>query len=201
MSQQRPSPPPKGVPRPGSAGADRPGKDDEGARVQPASDGVRPQTAAPIPAAATTVVPGRPADSRAAVGSLAVAPPVGTPVQRMRRLRLTVTRVDPWTVMRMAFLLSLAAAVITVVAIMLLWGLLAGAGVFSSVEGTVNDVVGSGSVAITQYFGFGRIFTFSLVVASVDVILITALATLGAFLYNLAASLVGGVEVSVTEEP
>ncbi|MFZ0322725.1 MAG: DUF3566 domain-containing protein [Actinomycetes bacterium] len=125
----------------------------------------------------------------------------GVPVQRTRRARLTVSTLDPWTVMRMAFALSVALAVISVVAIMLLWGLLAVAGVFSSVTSTVDDLVGQGAVSITEIFGFSRVFMFSLVVAAVDIVLVTALATLGAFLYNLAASLVGGVEITVSEEP
>jgi hypothetical protein len=102
--------------------------------------------------------------------------------------------------MRMSFLLSLAVAVITVVAVLLLWSLFAAAGVFTSLETTIDDIVGQGAVAITQYFGLVRIMTFALVVAVIDVILITALATLGAFLYNIAAGLVGGVEVSIIEE-
>lgn len=114
---------------------------------------------------------------------------------------MVVSRIDPWTVMRMSFLLSLAIAVITVVAVVLLWSLLAVGGVFSSVQTTVNDIVGDGSVAFTQYFGLGRILVLAVVVSVIDVILITAIATLGAFLYNLAASVVGGIEISVTEEP
>ena len=125
----------------------------------------------------------------------------GVPVQRVRRARLAVTMLDPWTVMRMSFLLSVAVAVITVVAVVLLWVVLAAAGVFSSVEGTIDDIVGEGGVAITQYFGLGRILAYALVVGVVDVVLITAMATVGAFLYNLAASLVGGIELTVTEEP
>ena len=34
----------------------------------------------------------------------------------------------------------------------------------------------------------------------VDVILITAIATLGAFLYNLSAALLGGIEVTLAED-
>lgn len=138
---------------------------------------------------------GRPAASQGAV-----VPPSGTPVARQRRLKLTITRVDPWTVLRLSFLLSIAAAVITVVALLVLWSMLAGAGVFESVEGTLETLLDGDALAVTQYFSFGRVLSVSLLIAAIDVVLITALATIGAFLFNLAASLSGGLEVSVTDE-
>jgi hypothetical protein len=45
-----------------------------------------------------------------------------------------------------------------------------------------------------------RVMGFTMLVAVVDVILITAIATLGAFLYNLAAGLLGGIEVTFAED-
>jgi len=123
-----------------------------------------------------------------------------TPVVRNRRTRLTIQRVDPWTVLRLSFLLSLAIAVITVVSGMLLWALLSSGGVFGSVDRTLEDVLGDGALTITQYFGFGKVLSVSLLIAAIDIVLITALATIGAFLFNLAASLGGGLEVTVTED-
>jgi hypothetical protein len=119
---------------------------------------------------------------------------------RNRRLKLTITRVDPWTVLRLSFLLSIATAVITVVALLVLWSMLAAAGVFDSVDGTLDSVLGEGALTITQYFSFGRVLSVSLLIAAIDVVLITALATIGAFLFNLATSLAGGLEVSVTDD-
>ena len=131
----------------------------------------------------------------------AVVAPAGNPLAaRQRRVRMTVDRVDPWTVLRLSFLLSLAAAVITVVAVMLLWGMLQIAGVFGSVDETLESVLGDGALTITQYFSFVRVFSVAVLIAAVDVVLITALATIGAFLYNLAASLTGGLEMTVTED-
>jgi hypothetical protein len=121
-------------------------------------------------------------------------------VARQRRVRVTVTRVDPWTVLRLSFLLSIAAAIITLVAVILLWLMLAAAGVFISVDDTLQSVLGDGALTITQYFSFGRVFSVALLIAAIDVVLITALATIGAFLFNLAASLTGGLELSVTED-
>ena len=140
--------------------------------------------------AATTTVP----------GAVVVPAPNATPVARGRRTRLTIQRVDPWTVLRVSFVMSLAVAIVTVVAGLLLWGLLASGGVFTSVDSTLNDVLGSGSVTVTQYFGFGKVLSISLLIAAIDVVLITALATIGSFLFNLVTSMTGGLEFSVTEE-
>ena len=51
-----------------------------------------------------------------------------------------------------------------------------------------------------KYVGLSRVMGFTMLVAVVDVILITAIATLGAFLYNMAAALLGGVEVTLAED-
>jgi Transmembrane domain of unknown function (DUF3566) len=138
--------------------------------------------------------------TRPASATGTVVQPTGAPAARQRRQRMTITRIDPWTVLRLSFLLSIAAALITVVALMVLWSMLSMAGVFDSVDGTLDSVFGDSAVTVTQYFAFGRVFSISLLIGAIDVVLITALATIGAFLFNLAASLVGGLEVSVTDE-
>ena len=45
-----------------------------------------------------------------------------------------------------------------------------------------------------------RVLGFTMLVSVIDVVLITAIATLGAFLYNMAASLLGGIEVTLAED-
>jgi len=115
---------------------------------------------------------------------------------------LRLTRVDPWSVMKMSFLLSVALGVVTVVAVLIVWSVLSMAGVWDSINTSVQDVVGDqgSGFDIHDYLGTSRIFGFTLVVAVVDVVLLTAVATLGAFLYNMAANLLGGVEVTLSED-
>jgi hypothetical protein len=123
--------------------------------------------------------------------------------RRTRKARLRMTHVDPWSVMKVSFLLSIAFGIVTVVAVALVWSVLGAAGVWESINDTVRDVIGSGSASnfdIQTYFGTSRVLGFTMVVAAVDVVLITAIATLGAFLYNLAAALLGGLEVTLAED-
>ena len=120
-----------------------------------------------------------------------------------RRARLRLTRLDPWSVMKTAFLLAVAFAVVTVVSVFIIWSVLAAAGVWDSINATVRDVVGGEDAAnwdVEKYVGLSRVMGFTMLVAVVDVVLITAIATLGAFLYNMSAALVGGVELTLAED-
>jgi hypothetical protein len=120
-----------------------------------------------------------------------------------RRARLRLTRIDPWSVMKTAFLLSMAFGVVTVVSVLMVWSVLGAAGVWESINQTVADVVGgqdSANFDIENYLGTSRVLGFTMLVAAIDVVLLTAIATLGAFLYNMAAALLGGIEVTLAED-
>lgn len=121
----------------------------------------------------------------------------------VRKARLRLVQVEPWSVMKTAFLLSVALGIVTVVAVGIVWGVLGAAGLWDSVNSIVRDSIGdtSGSpFEIQKYLGTSRVLGFTMIVAVADVVLITAIATLSAFLYNLAASLLGGVEVTFAED-
>jgi hypothetical protein len=129
--------------------------------------------------------------------------PAGTSRRSIRKARLRLVQVDAWSVMKTAFLLSIAIGIITVVAVAVIWSVLGAAGVWDSINSMVQQTVGSDSTTpfhIQDYVGTSRVLGFTMIVAVVDVILITALSTLGAFVYNLAATLVGGVEVTLAED-
>jgi hypothetical protein len=141
-------------------------------------------------------VPSRPGSAPAAASS-------GLTGARVRKARLRVTKVDPWSVMKVAFLLSLAVGVIIIVAAAVLWMTLDGLGVFDSLGSTLKEATGadtSGGFNLMDYVGFGRVMVFTTLIAVVDVVLMTALATLSAFIYNTAAGFTGGVEMTLAEE-
>lgn len=123
---------------------------------------------------------------------------------RARRARLVLSRVDPWSVMKLAFLLSIALAIVAVVAVFVLWSVLDAMGVFDSVGSTVESVTRSSDnaqgVNILDYVGLGKVLSITMVLSAVNAVLLTALCTLSAFLYNMAASLVGGLHLTFTED-
>ncbi|KRB76583.1 hypothetical protein ASE01_15555 [Nocardioides sp. Root190] len=116
---------------------------------------------------------------------------------------MRLTRIDPWSVMKTAFLLSIAFAVVTVVSVAMVWQVLGAAGVWDSINSTIQESIGGDDVAgfqIEDYVGTSRVLGFTMLVAAIDVVLITAAATLIAFLYNMSAALLGGVEITLAED-
>ena len=128
--------------------------------------------------------------------------PAGSSKRAPRRARLRLTRIDPWSVMKTSFLLSVAFGIVTVVSVFIVWTVLGGAGVWDSINATVEDVLGSegASFDVTDYISTSRVLGFTMLVAVVDVVLMTAIATLTAFLYNMAAALLGGIDVTLAED-
>ena len=125
------------------------------------------------------------------------------PKRPPRRARLRLTRIDPWSVMKTAFLLSIALGVVTIVSVLMVWSVLGAAGVWDSINTTVRDVVGdqaSTPFTVQDYLGTDRVIGFTMLVAVIDVVLLTAIATLAAFLYNMAAALLGGIDITLVED-
>lgn len=118
-----------------------------------------------------------------------------------RRARLSVKRVDPWSVMKFSFAVSFVLLVVIIVATAVLYLALDAMGVFDSVNRMLaevfssNGATGEGGVRITA----GGVIGVSAILGAINVVLFTALMTLGAFVYNICADLVGGVEVTLAE--
>ena len=121
-----------------------------------------------------------------------------------RRARLRLTRIDPWSVMKTSFLLSIALGIVTVVSVLMVWSVLGAAGVWDSINTDRprrrRRPGRHDRSTIEDYVGTDRVIGFTMLVAVVDVVLMTAIATLGAFLYNMSAALLGGIEVTLAED-
>ncbi|MBC2905634.1 DUF3566 domain-containing protein [Streptomyces cupreus] len=124
-------------------------------------------------------------------------------VPRTRKARLRVAKADPWSVMKVSFLLSIALGICTIVASAVLWMVMDAMGVFSTVGGTISEATGSNEsngFDLQSFLSLPNVLMFTSIIAVIDVVLATALATLGAFIYNLSAGFVGGVELTLAED-
>ena len=142
------------------------------------------------------------ADDRRGSGAAAPSPSAAVRPVGPRRARLLVSRLDPWSVMKTAFMLAVSLAIVMLVATAVLWYALDATGVFEAIGKVVNDLAGSGSTNFNfaSLVGFGRVMGVALVIAALEIVLTSALSTLFAFLYNLSVGLTGGVEVTLSEE-
>src|SRR5918911_139252 len=117
-----------------------------------------------------------------------------------RRARLQLRHIDIWSAFKISLVLSIALFFIWMVAVGILYGVLSGLGVFD----TLNDLFGqfssaSGSNSGGEVITPGVVFGGAAVIGAINVVLMTALCTVGTFIYNLCADLVGGLEVTLSE--
>lgn len=182
--------PPVGQPAPVGAAPPPPGSPLPGERQpQQTSQPYHPPQAYPAQQAATGAV------RRPRTGART------TP--RTRKARLRVAKADPWSVMKVSFLLSIALGICTIVAAAVLWMVMDAMGVFSTVGGTISEATGSNEsngFDLQSFLSLPRVLIFTSIIAVIDVVLATALATLGAFIYNLSAGFVGGIELTLAED-
>jgi hypothetical protein len=158
---------------------------------RPPVPGQRPQMPGQRPAA-----PG-PRPGQGAPGLVKPAPKA-----KVRRARLLVSKVDPWSVLKMAFLLSVALGIVTVVAAIVLWTVLDLTGIFDQVDSLLGTLAGSegGGFELKKVASLGQVASFATIIAVVNVVLLTALSMLSAVLYNISATLVGGIGVTLTDD-
>lgn len=118
-----------------------------------------------------------------------------------RSARLKLKHIEPWSVTKMAFVVSVALMVVSVVAVTVFWLVLQITGVWGALNDSVSNVLADDASGfdVTDYLGFGRVVGLTLLVSALNVIFMTALATIAAHLYNLASGILGGVEVTFGE--
>lgn len=121
-----------------------------------------------------------------------------------RKAHLVLRRVEPWSAMKFSFVVSLVCFVVLFIAVAVLYMVLSGLGVFENIIQTVTQLTtadgkATSGVDIASWFEPVRILGYTALIGAVNVVLITALSTLGAVIYNVASDLVGGVEVTFSE--
>ncbi|WP_329248812.1 DUF3566 domain-containing protein [Actinoallomurus sp. NBC_01490] len=121
-----------------------------------------------------------------------------------RKAHLQVARFEPWSVMKFSFIMSLVCFLVLFVAVAVLYVILSWLGVFDALSNTIRDLTSndqgkSGGLNPASWFSAARILGYTALIGTLNVLLITALATVWSVIYNMAADLVGGVEVTLKE--
>lgn len=147
----------------------------------------------------TTVLPGerrlpRPVPPRTESRPSSSPKPAGR-----RRARLALQRLDPWSVFLFSLLGSICLGIVLLVAVAALYALLSSLGVLGSLNDVLGEITGEQDAVLQPVITANRVLGATAVLAAVDVVLFTALATLGALLFNACAALTGGIEVVLGE--
>jgi hypothetical protein len=162
--------------------------------ARPVLPGVTPPGGQAVPGAARTQV-----NLGAANGRPAAAPSARRPGRGPRRASLQVKRVDPWSVLKLALVLSVALFFVWLVAVGVLYGVLNGMGVWDKINNTANDLLQGNEAGGDPLISAGRVFGVAAIIGAVNIVLFTALATVGSFVYNVSADLAGGLELTLSE--
>ena len=175
-----------------------PGAGAPGVRPAPGATGVGAAAGAGVAAAAPSAAETTGSDV------LATGKPKAGIARRTRKARLRLSRLDPWSVMKTSFLFSIAAGIMLVVATYAVWTVLSTSGLFPAINDIVASVVSTPGdttpFRIEEYINTRKVLGVAALIACVDVVIFTALATLGSFLYNLAATVLGGLEITLAED-
>ena len=137
--------------------------------------------------------------------SVTEGPPAVKATMSSRKAHLTVSRVEPWSVMKFSFVISLVCFIILFVAVAVIYTILSVLGVFDELTSMINALLegdgGEDELGLNPaaWFSPGRVLGYTGVIGALHIVLLTALATVGSMLYNLVADLVGGVDVTLSE--
>lgn len=121
-------------------------------------------------------------------------------VDEPRRADLTIARIDPWSVLKTGFLVSIVLGLALVVATIALWFVLDGMNVFAAIEDFLIELNAERFLGLLEYVRLPRVISYATILGVANVVILTAISALIALLYNLVAVLVGGVRVSLMDE-
>ena len=116
-----------------------------------------------------------------------------------RQAALQLRRLDPWSVLKLALVLAVVLFFIWLVAVGVLYGVLDGMGVWDRLNGTYADLVSGEAQTGSTLISAGRVFGLAAVIGAINSLLFAVAVTVGAFVYNVSADLVGGIEVTLSE--
>ena len=112
---------------------------------------------------------------------------------------MQIRRIDPWSTLKVSLMLSVAMFFVWMTAVAFLYLVLGGMGVWSKLNSNVGDLLNNTSGNSGELVSSGTIFGGAVLIGLVNIVLLTAMATIAAFVYNLATDLIGGIEVTLAD--
>ncbi len=114
-----------------------------------------------------------------------------------KQVRLRLVYIDFWSAVKLSFLAAVALAVVTIVSFLLVYLVVRTTGVIASIDELFQSV-SPGGAPLETYIGFPQVMAFAVVVAILNLIVVTVLGAVVAGIYNLAVKITGGLLVGFT---
>jgi hypothetical protein len=111
-----------------------------------------------------------------------------------------LTQINPWSAVKTAFMLAIAASITLTIVVLLSWLLLRAAGVLSVFSETIGDLLGTAVVDFPSLLSFGRVLGICFLISAIQLITWPVAALVWSVLYNLVVALTGGIKVNLREE-
>jgi hypothetical protein len=115
------------------------------------------------------------------------------------RATMQIRRIDPWSTLKVSLLLSVALFFVWMIAVAFLYLVLGGMGVWAKLNSNVGDLLNNTSGSSGELVSSSTIFGGAVLIGLVNIVLLTAMATIAAFVYNLTTDLIGGIEVTLAD--
>jgi len=185
------------------------GLDDTVVRIPPvpSEPSAAPPGPLPGPEYEATVATPLPTPAAVTLPPAAEAPPAPIKrkgIRRTRKARLRLSRIDPWSVMKTSFLFSIAFGIMFWFATYVVWSVVGASGLLDSVNAILQTLLSNPNdqtqVRIEDFVNTNKVLGIAALIAVINVVLMTALGTIAAFLYNLSANILGGLEVTLAED-
>lgn len=118
----------------------------------------------------------------------------------VRRVKLTLSRINPLSAMKIGFLVAVALSIVMLVASIVLWLVLDMLHVFSSMQGFLQALSATALINLVDALTFSRTIALVAIFGVLQIIILTVLSWLAAVIYNLIARMVGGLHIVMTDE-
>jgi hypothetical protein len=116
-----------------------------------------------------------------------------------KQVRLKLVYIDFWSAVKFSFLIAAAVGVVILVAVLLIWTVLASTGVFDQISQLAADISGQSNLTVSNVISFAQVMGFTLVIAALNVVVGTVLGAIACLLYNLSVRITGGILVGFTQ--
>lgn len=115
-------------------------------------------------------------------------------IRDIRQVRLSFVHLSVWAATKIAFLTGVVLALLSILAIMIVWQFLIQSGTLDKTVGTfLSESSTSGTASMKSTLGFGPALGFAVIVGIFDIFALTVLGTVAALLYNFVVRLTGGI--------